>query len=99
MPGYRLSNEAAADLESIGDYGVATFGLAQALKYHVGLESRFELLAQFPRIGVPTYDLLPGLYRFIYVSHVIFYTIAPEHVFIVRVLHARADFKRYFEST
>jgi toxin ParE1/3/4 len=98
MPDYRLSNEAVADLESIGDYGVATFGLAQALKYQLALESRFELLAQFPRIGVPTYDLLPGLYRFVYVAHVI-YTIAPEHVFIVRVIHAEADFKRHFEST
>jgi toxin ParE1/3/4 len=98
MPGYRLSLEAAADLESIGDYGIAAFGLAQALKYHLALESRFELLAQFPRIGLPTYDLLPGLYRFPYMVHAIFYTIAPDHVFIVRVLHARSDFKRHFGS-
>jgi toxin ParE1/3/4 len=96
MPGYRLSVEAAADLESIGEFGVAAFGLAQALKYLLALESRFELLAQFPRIGVPTYDLSPGLYRFPYMSHVIFYSIAPDDVFIVRVLHGRADFKRHF---
>jgi plasmid stabilization system protein ParE len=68
MPGYRLSVEAAADLESIGEFGVAAFGLAQALKYLLALESRFELLAQFPRIGVPTYDLSPGLYRCPYMS-------------------------------
>jgi plasmid stabilization system protein ParE len=66
------------------------------LKYHLAIESRFELLAQFPRIGLPTYDLLPGLYRFPSKAHMIFYTIAPEHIFIVRVLHAKADFKRYF---
>jgi plasmid stabilization system protein ParE len=64
MPGYRLSVEAVADLEAIGDFGIATFGLAQALKHHLALESRFELLAQFPRIGLPTYDLLSGLNRF-----------------------------------
>jgi toxin ParE1/3/4 len=98
MPSYRLSVEAAADLESIGQFGVATFGLAQALKYLLALESRFELLAQFPRIGLPTYDLLPGLYRFPYTSHVIFYSIAPEGVFIVRVLHGKADFKRHFDN-
>jgi toxin ParE1/3/4 len=98
MPGYKLSVEAAADLESIGDFGIAIFGLAQALKYHLALESRFELLAQFPRIGLPTYDLLPGLYRFPYAAHVIFYTIAPDHIFIVRVLHAKADFKRHFDN-
>ena len=98
MAGYRLSHEAAADLESIIDYGIGAFGLAQALKYHLALESRFELLAQFPRIGVPTYDLLPGLYRFVYATHVIFYTMAHEHIFVVRVLHARADFKRHFDA-
>jgi toxin ParE1/3/4 len=98
MPGYRLSVEAAVDLESIADYGVAAFGLAQALKYHLALESRFELLAQFPRIGLPTYDLLPGLYRFPYAAHVIFYLIAPDHVLLVRVLHGKADFKRHFEG-
>jgi toxin ParE1/3/4 len=99
MPGCKLSVEAAADLESIGDFGVATFGLAQALRYHLALESRFELLAQFPRIGLPTYDLLPGLYRFPYGAHVIFYTIGLEHISIVRVLHAKADFKRQFDDT
>jgi toxin ParE1/3/4 len=62
MPSYELSIEAAADLESIGDYGVTRFGLAQALKYQLALESRFELLAQFPRMGAPTYDILLGLY-------------------------------------
>ena len=58
MPSYELSIEAAADLESIGDYGVTRFGLPQALKYQLALESRFEL----------------------------------------RVLHARADFKRHFNN-
>jgi plasmid stabilization system protein ParE len=52
MPGYRLSTEAVADLESIGEFGIAAFGLAQALKYLLALESRFELLAQFPRVGL-----------------------------------------------
>lgn len=96
MPSYRLSAEAAADIEGLGDYGLATFGLAQSLKYHLALESRFELLAEFPRIGTPTYDLRPGLYRYPYKAHMIFYTIEPDHMFIVRVLSARADFARHF---
>lgn len=96
MPSFRLSAEAAVDVEAIGDYGITTFGLPQALKYHLALESRFELLGQFPRLGLPTYDLRPGLYRYPYESHTIFYTIEPDHVFIVRVLYAGADFKRHF---
>jgi toxin ParE1/3/4 len=96
MPSHRLSHEAVADIEFIGDFGIRTFGLTQALKYHVGLESRFELLSEFPRIGSPCYDLQPGLYRFPWKSHAIFYTIHPDHILIVRVLHARADFARHF---
>ena len=65
MPSFRLSAEAAADVEAIGDYGIATFGIPQALKYHLALESRFELLGEFPRLGMPTYDLRPGLYRYL----------------------------------
>jgi toxin ParE1/3/4 len=98
MPSYELSIEAAADIESIGNNGVTTFGFAQALKYQLALESRFELLAQFPRIGMPSYDLLPGLYRFPYQAHMIFYTMAADSILIVRVLHAKADFKRHFKN-
>jgi toxin ParE1/3/4 len=99
MSGFKLSVEAVADLVAIGDYGMKTFGLAQALKYHLALESRFELLAQFPRIGMPSYDLRPGLYRFPYESHMIFFTIETEHIYVVRVLHAKADFKRHFQNS
>ncbi len=95
MPSYKLSKEAAADIEDIGDYGMRTFGLAQALKYHLGMESRFELLAEFPRIGIPSYDLRPGLYHQPYQAHTIFYSIQPDHILIVRVLPAGADFARH----
>jgi toxin ParE1/3/4 len=96
MPGYRLSTEADEDIQHILRYGILNFGVAQALKYHSGLESRFELLAQFSRIGMPTYDLSPGLYRYPYKAHMIFYTIGEDHILIWRVLSAAADFKRHF---
>ena len=96
MPSYWLSAEAVIDIEAIADFCFVTFGLTQALKYHLALESRFELLAQFPRIGIPTYDLRVGLYRYPYEAHTIFYTIEPDQVFIVRILYAGADFKHHF---
>ena len=54
MPSYKLSAEGVRVIEGIGESGMSKFGLAQALRYHLGLESRFELLAEFPRIGLPT---------------------------------------------
>jgi len=75
---------------------ITRFGLAQALKYHLGLESRFELLAQFPRMGTPSYDLRLGLYHFLYEAHMIFNLIETDDILIVRVLNATPDFKRHF---
>jgi toxin ParE1/3/4 len=95
-PSYKLSAEATADVEKIIEDGILAFGLTQALKYHLGLESRFELLAQFPRIGAPTYDLRSGLYHYTYEAHAIFYTIQPNNVSIVRILNGKADFGRQF---
>lgn len=96
MANYRLSELAAADVESIVEFTVETFGALQAVKYHASLERTFQLLADFPRIGLPTYDLRPGLYRLPHKSHTIFYTHGLDHILIARVLFARADFKRYF---
>ena len=96
MPSYRLSAEAAVDVERIAEFTVGTFGALQAVKYHASLERTFQLLAEFPRIGLPAYDVRAGLYRFPHKSHMIFYTHHPDDIVIVRVLHARADFLRHF---
>ena len=96
MPGYKLSQEADEDIQIILRYGILNFGVAQALKYHSELEARFELLAQFSRLGTPVYDLRPGLYRYPHKAHTIFYTIGEDDIFIWRVLVASADFKRHF---
>ena len=98
MPSYRLAPDAFEDLVDIADIGIARFGQLQSAKYHASLERTFDILAGFPRIGSPSYDLREGLYRFPHKAHVIFYTHAPEHILIVRVLPARADFRRFFRS-
>jgi plasmid stabilization system protein ParE len=37
MPGFKLSVEAAADLEAIGEYGLKTFGFAQLASWALSL--------------------------------------------------------------
>ena len=96
MPKYKLSTEADADIESITEYTTLNFGARQAVKYTSALENSFDLLGLFPGIGLPCYDLREGLHRFPYKSHMIFYTHAPDHIIVVRILYGRADFKRYF---
>ena len=96
MPGYELSPDAYQDLAGISEYGIKNFGDVQAAKYHAALENTFELLSIFTRIGLPSYDLQEGLYRFPHKSHMIFYVHEDDQIRIVRVLNGRADFKRYF---
>jgi toxin ParE1/3/4 len=92
MPNYSLSNDADADVADIARYTLAKFGERQVIKYIATLERTFQLLADFPKMGLVTDELRPGLHRFPNQSHMIFYTIAVDHILIVRVLHARADF-------
>jgi plasmid stabilization system protein ParE len=45
-----------------------------------------------PEIGRKADDLRPNLFRYLYRSHMIFYTIGQDEIVIRRALHARMDF-------
>lgn len=96
MTTYLISEAAARDIETIVEFTMTAFGKFQAISYHASIERTFQILAEFPRIGRPTFELMDGLYRFPHKAHVIFYTGSADHILIARVLPARADFKRAF---
>jgi toxin ParE1/3/4 len=96
MGSYRLSGAAKADVRAIDQYSEETFGPHQAELYIEGLERAFRMLANFPRTGTSAGDLRPGLFRFPYQSHVIFYSIESNEITIRRVLHGRMNFKPRF---
>ena len=60
MAEYRLSERARLDLIAIYDFTESHFGGYQAEAYIAGLERSFSLLADFPRIGQPMYELRAG---------------------------------------
>jgi toxin ParE1/3/4 len=93
VPDYRLSHEADADLGSIADYTLAVFGKRQVVKYLSGLHGTLQNLADFPGLGLPVGEKHLALYRFTYEKHVVFYSIAADHIFIARVLHGQIDFE------
>ncbi|MEO1020464.1 MAG: type II toxin-antitoxin system RelE/ParE family toxin [Pseudomonadota bacterium] len=98
MTNYHLSLRAAADLEEIADYTIETFGIAQARRYREGLETCFRRLADNPHLGPPVDRLAPGLRRYAFQSHVVFYkseTKRPIWILVVRVLHKRRDVERH----
>ncbi|MCP5292635.1 MAG: type II toxin-antitoxin system RelE/ParE family toxin [Burkholderiales bacterium] len=69
--------------------------MAQARNYLLGLHERFEFLADNPNTGVNSDELLPGLQRFRYGRHVIFFTNTNDEILIVRVLGEEMDFERH----
>ncbi len=90
MAVYRLSPQAADDLDGIYAYTILNFGLEQAQDYLMGLHSHLQTLAAHPMYGRSASQLAPGLRRTAYQSHVV-YQPQPYGVLIVRVLHERMD--------
>lgn len=87
MVDYRLSKRAEADLLAIYAYTDTKFGGYQAEAYHSGFERTFGLLADFPRIGTPCDELVPGLRRFRFQSHYVFYTEEAGHILVRALIH------------
>ncbi|MDR4651359.1 MAG: type II toxin-antitoxin system RelE/ParE family toxin [Nitrosomonas sp.] len=52
-------------------------------------------MADNPNIGVNSDELSPGLQRFRYGRHVVFFTNADNGILIVRVLGEAMDFERH----
>jgi toxin ParE1/3/4 len=93
MAEYRLTQRAQTDLIDIYDFTESKFGVYQAEAYHAGLVRSFGLLADFPLIGQTADELAPGCRRFRFQSHLIFYTVQPDHVEIRAVIHGALDIR------
>jgi len=95
---YKLTDEAARDVEEILAYSVKDFGVAQTEHYFKALKECIELLPDNPDIGYSAEDILPGYLRFPYESHVVFYKKLSSSIIVVRVLHERMDAKLHLKK-
>jgi toxin ParE1/3/4 len=90
---YRITIRARSNLIDIYDYTESHFGAYQADAYYAGLIRTFGLLADFPAIGQRADELVEGLRRFRFQSHVIFYGIEPDHIEIRAIIHGARDIR------
>lgn len=90
---YTFSNKADNEVKEIFKYSYFTFGEGQATIYINGLESCFENLVNNPYLSRPCDNIHAGYFRFEYLSHIIFYRLDVDTVFISRVLHKSMDVK------
>lgn len=83
-----LSPAARHDVRKIAAYGAAEFGFGATNRYREALEEKLRLIASFPEIG-PVDPLLGEDVRGLTaMSHRIVYCARPDHILILRVLHA-----------
>lgn len=92
---YRLTGAAFDDLIGIFIDGVERFGIAQADKYHDGLEAAFVFLSEYPRAARLRHEIDPPVRAYPYKAHLIVYEIeADNSIVIVRLRHGRTDWQR-----
>jgi toxin ParE1/3/4 len=60
------------------------------------IDARLRQLAQFPFIGRPRQSLAPGLRGLLAGNHLVFYTVEPDRITVVRVIDARMDIDEEF---
>ncbi|WP_457797205.1 type II toxin-antitoxin system RelE/ParE family toxin [Methylocystis sp. S23] len=87
-----FTNEAAADLESVGDY-IAEESLPQALAFVEGLRRHCETLANMPK----RFPLVPrheasGVRRMVHGNFLVFFCVS-DAVVILRILHGARDYE------
>jgi toxin ParE1/3/4 len=87
VAGFRFSRRAEADLLSIGDYTLRTWGKTQAAHYIGGLQVRCQMLANNPALGRLCDDVRPGLRRLEHDQHVLFYRQERGGILVSRIPH------------
>nr|WP_295669871.1 type II toxin-antitoxin system RelE/ParE family toxin [Sphingomonas sp.] len=90
-----VSRKADADLDDILDYGIATHGRTVAEAYLRTIDSAFDMLGEYPELGMMRPDLRSGLRSLPAGEHRVFYVVLDDRISIVRVLHKAMDAARY----
>lgn len=84
-----LAPRAWRDLETIEDYTLETWGVAQAEEYIRTMHIAFQLLAENPYLGYAK-----GHYRaYAAAQHIVIYRIAKARIEIMHILHPAMDVK------
>lgn len=95
---YKLSRAAARDIEIILERSIIDFGFKQTDLYSISLEKCLNLINKNPNMGAGAGDIHPDYRRFRHSSHVIFYRIIDNDVFIIRILHKSMDIDRHISK-
>mgnify|MGYP005846526463 FL=1 len=93
MRHYKLSSKADVDISKIYRYGINKFGISIAKSYLLGLHNISDKLIFYKELWRPSFQIINGLYKYNYKSHVIFFTAEDDYIFIIRILQKNMDFE------
>ena len=97
MARVKLSAIARDDLAGIEEYGSARFGEDVGAEYVLSISKALRLLAQYPLAGRARPELRATTRSRTHRSHVIYYRVSGETVFVQRILHTSQDASAYFQ--
>ncbi|MEM8716613.1 MAG: type II toxin-antitoxin system RelE/ParE family toxin [Cyanobacteria bacterium P01_G01_bin.4] len=95
-PQFYLSQPAIQDIEEIADYIASQTRLEQAERFLSKLDAKFARITQFPNLGRPRDEILPGLRSLAMDSYLILYTVTESRVDILRVVSGYRDLTSLF---
>ncbi|MBN9469379.1 MAG: type II toxin-antitoxin system RelE/ParE family toxin [Bosea sp.] len=96
---YRLTPRALDDLDEIWRFSAETWSAAQADRYVDALAQLFETIATMPTLARERAEFTPPVRILAHEAHVIVYTIAADHVVILRLLGGRQDWGSILKAT
>ena len=92
MGAFSLTQAAKNDLRGIARFTEERWGRAQRRHYLKGLDDSFLMLANSPKLGHTCDYIEPGLRKYPFQSHVIFYDLfSNRQIQVIRVLHKSMD--------
>jgi toxin ParE1/3/4 len=94
---FRLSKEAAGDLDEIFLYWAQRASLQTADRLLDSIAERFLLLGQHPEAGKPSPDIAPGVRCFPAGKYLIYYRTTSRTSDILRILHGARDQNQAFQ--
>ena len=95
MSGYKLSSKATLDVSEYYLYGINTFGLESARIYFKSLNHALQSLKGRRELWRKAFYIKNGLYKFRFKSHMIFFFVEEDYVFVVRILEQHMDFESH----
>ncbi len=95
-PQFYLSQPAIQDVLDIADYIASQTELEQAERFLSKLDAKFARITQFPSLGRPRNEILPGLRSLAMDSYLILYTVTESRVDILRVVSGYRDLTSLF---